>query len=299
MKKILWFSVFICFISVINIQVSANELPELVLIPDNPSFYIGKFPVTNSQYKTFIDNTKTKAPIYWKNGTYPKDKGNHPVVFVSYNEALKYCQWLEHKHPQYSFRLPTISEWEYAANGGKNYIYPWGSQLKENYFNYNKNIALFYLQQNPIVTYINPKSTKYGQSMPLNQVIFINQNGTVSGWIDHKNYTGFVYTDLYKKIMDNGGYTTPVNKYPKGKSFFGVYDMSGNVWEWTSSKTTATNGAEKGQYVYAIKGGSWYSNSNSCKTTMKGEGRRANIGFNTVGFRVAAEKKHIKNSTNK
>ncbi len=172
----------------------------------------------------------------------------------------------------------------------KNYMYPWGNQVDDNKFNYNKLVASVYLKQNPIVTYNNPKSVSYGQSMPLSRVISIKLNGQVSGWINHKNYTGFVYTDLFQKIMDNGGYTTPVNKYPEGKSFFGVYDMSGNVWEWTSTQITAKNGAEKGQKVYAIKGGSWYANPSSCKITMQGEGRKPNMGYNTVGFRVIAIK---------
>ena len=93
--------------------------------------------------------------------------------------------------------------------------------------------------------------------------------------------------------MDNGGYTTPVNQYPNGKSLFGVYDMSGNVWEWTSTRIIAANGAEKGQSVYAIKGGSWYATPSSCRITMSGEGRKPNTGYNTVGFRVVAVKKII------
>lgn len=289
MKKILCLFgfVLISLLCFINLKVSANDLTGFVNIK---SFYIGQYPVTNAEYKAFIDSTSSKAPSYWKGGTYPNGKSNHPVVFVSYNDALSYCKWLEKKYPEYSFRLPTVSEWEYAANGGNGYAYPWGNQINDSNFNYNKLVASVYLKQNPTVTYNNPKSTSYGKSMPLNQVISINQNG-VSGWIDHKNYTGFVYTDLFKKIMDNGGYTTPVNQYPNGKSPFGVYDMSGNVWEWTSSQITATNGAEKGQTVYAVKGGSWYANPNSCKITMSGEGRRPNTGYNTVGFRVVAVKK--------
>lgn len=296
MKKVLYLLGIICisFLLFMNIKVSANDLAGFVSIPANTSvksFYIGQYPVTNSEYKAFIDNTGTKTPKYWKGGTYPNGKGNHPVVFVSYNDALSYCKWLEKKYPEYLFRLPTISEWEYVANGGNGYAFPWGNQINDSNFNYNKLVASVYLKQNPTVTYNNPKSKNYGQTMPLNQVISLNQNGGVSGWIDHKNYTGFVYTDLFKKIMDNGGYTTPVNQYPNGKSPFGVYDMSGNVWEWTSSQITATNGAEKGQIVYAIKGGSWYANANSCKITMSGEGRKPNTGYNTVGFRVVAIKK--------
>lgn len=295
MKKIFLLGLnFISILFLANMIVLAQDLTEFVSIPGNESvqsFYIGQYPVTNYQYKEFIDNTGTKVPAYWKDGTYPKGKENHPVVYVSYNDAISYCKWLEKKYPKYNFRLPTISEWEYAASGGKEYVFPWGNEINDNNFNYNKLVASVYLKQNPIVTYNNPKSNNYGQSMPLNQIISLKSNGKVSGWIDHKNYTGFVYTDLFKKIMDNGGYTTPVDQYPNGKSPFNVCDMSGNVWEWTSSQIVATNGAEKGQNVYAIKGGSWYANSNSCKITMSGEGRRSNMGYNTVGFRVLAIKK--------
>lgn len=252
------------------------------------SFYIGQYPVTNEEYKKFADDTKAKAPKYWKNGIYPTGKEKHPVVFVSYEDALAYCKWLESKYPNYTFRLPTKTEWEYAASGGKEYQFPWGDETDDNKFNYNKLVASIYLKQNPTVTYNNSKSAQYGKSMPLNQVISINQRGGISGWIDHKNYTGFVYTDLFTKLMDEGGYTTPVDQYPGGKSPFDVWDMSGNVWEWTSSLITATNGAEKGQSVYAIKGGSWYANPSSCKISMQGEGRRPNSGYNTVGFRVVA-----------
>ena len=277
-----------------NLPSFADDLSGFVLIPKNShlkEFYIGKYPVTNAQYKEFVySDNYTKIPKYWKNGTYPAGKGNHPVVFVSYNDALSYCRWLEKKYPNYSFRMPSIKEWEYAASGGKNYIFPWGNTVNEENLNYNKLVVSVYLKQNPTVTYNNPKSANYKQSLPLNKIISIRPNGTISGWINHKNHTGFVYTDLFSKIIENGGYTTPVNRYPNGKSPFGVYDMSENVWEWTSSKITATRGAERGQTVYAIKGGSWYANLNSCKINMQGEGRRPNTGYNSVGFRVVATK---------
>lgn len=282
-----------CAVLSIEQKIWAIDSAGLVFIPANQnvnSFYIGRYPVTNSQYKAFVDSTGAKAPSYWKNGLYPEGKKNHPVVFVSYDDALVYCKWLEEKHPEYRFRLPTLSEWEYAANGGKDYEFPWGNQPNEHLLNYNKLVASVYLKKNPVVTYNHPLSPQYGQKLPLNQVISLNKNGGISGWIDHKKHTGFVYTDLFKKLMNDGGYTTPVNRYPGGKSPLGIYDMSGNVWEWTCSQIIATNGAEKGQSVYAIKGGSWYANLNSCKITMRGEGRRPNVGYNTVGFRIVGEK---------
>ena len=83
-----------------------------------------------------------------------------------------------------------------------------------------------------------------------------------------------------------------VDKNRKGTAHFFLDDYRfERCWKWTSSQITATNGAERGQTVYAIKGGSWYANPNSCKITMSGEGRRPNTGYNTVGFRVVAVKK--------
>lgn len=281
-------------IGTLKTQANAKNLSGFIYIPATSginSYYIGQYPITNAQYKAFLEaNKSVQAPKYWKGGTYPDGKANHPVVFVSYNDAIKYCKWLETQHSGYAFRLPTVEEWEYAAVGNNNYAYPWGNEISTDKFNYNKVVASVYLQQNPTVTYNNSKSSEYGKSYKLNQIIFLNANRGVQGWINHNNYTGFVYTDLFTKLMDDGGYTTSVNQYPDGKSPFGIYDMSGNTWDWTSSDIIAENGAEKGQTVKAIKGGSWYATANSCKVTMRGEGRRPQSGYNTVGFRVVAIK---------
>lgn len=289
-----------CLFSYAHSADTVDNLPGFVRIPAGKNvnaFYMGKYPVTNAQYKEFAEDTGHKMPKYWQDGSFPEGKEKHPVIFVSYQDALDYCKWLETKYPEYSFRLPTKTEWEYAASGGRDYQFPWGNKADDSRFNYNKNVASVYLKKNPKVTYNNPKSSRYGETLPLNKVISINSGGRINGWIDHGNYTGFVYTDLFTQIMETGGYTTPVDHYDGGKSIFGVYDMSGNVWEWTSSLITASNGAEKGKSVYAIKGGSWYANQNSCKITMQGEGRRPNTGYNTVGFRVVAFDKSEDNSS--
>jgi hypothetical protein len=63
--------------------------------------------------------------------------------------------------------------------------------------------------------------------------------------------------------------------------------MGGNLWHWTTTTFVATNGAEAGQTVNMVRGGSWYSTGASCKTYDIGEGRSATGAYNSVGFRVA------------
>ncbi len=125
------FAVFSILIE--RVSVFALDLTDFVQIPanlKNNEFYIGKYPVTNAQYKIFTDSTKIKMPKYWKNGIYPTEKENHPVVFISYNNALSYCKWLEQKYPEYTFRLPTVEEWEYAASGEKKLYVPMGKSSR-------------------------------------------------------------------------------------------------------------------------------------------------------------------------
>ena len=290
-------SVLALLFACIQLPLHADKLPkDFVAIPATngiAAFYMAKFPVTNAQYAKFLaENPDIRPPQYWKNGTFPKGKAKHPVVYISYYDAKAYCEWMTAKTPGFSFRLPTMEEWEYAAGGKEGYqAYPWGDNKMDDCFNYNAHVARVYLKQNPIVTYVHERSSQKGQKMRLSDVIQIQPNGSISGWNNHRDHTGFVYTDLYKKLMEEGGYTTPVDAYPKGKSSFGIFDMSGNTWDWTSSTITATNGAERGLEVQAVKGGSWYAMSRSCRIDMRGEGRRPGVGYHTIGFRLVADKK--------
>ena len=64
--------------------------PHTVRVPD---FHIGKYPVTNLQYQAFVQATGHRAPDNWKE-TIPAGKENHPVVYVTWHDALAFCVWL-------------------------------------------------------------------------------------------------------------------------------------------------------------------------------------------------------------
>ncbi len=94
-----------------------DELPQHeVYIPD---FHIARYPITNMQYKRFVDATGHDVPRGWNRllRTYPLGKGRHPVVGVTWHDAVAYCEWLS-RTTRKRYRLPSEAEWEKAARGG-------------------------------------------------------------------------------------------------------------------------------------------------------------------------------------
>lgn len=85
-------------------------------------FYIDKYPVTNAQYKKFMEATHYRAPDGlnflrdWENGTWE----SKPVTWVSLDDARAYAAWA-------GKRLPHEWEWQFAAQGTDGRIYPWGN----------------------------------------------------------------------------------------------------------------------------------------------------------------------------
>jgi formylglycine-generating enzyme required for sulfatase activity len=117
---------------------------EMVWIPPGPfvvgkdnvkaecaGFSLARHPVTNAQFGLFLKETDYRPPEghpdtelflrHWEKGKPPKDRKDHPVVYVSLLDALAYCKWA-------GLTLPTEWLWEKAARGPEGRTYPWGGE---------------------------------------------------------------------------------------------------------------------------------------------------------------------------
>ncbi|MGH8514216.1 MAG: formylglycine-generating enzyme family protein, partial [Gammaproteobacteria bacterium] len=128
-------------------------------VPDNeindaptptPEFYIARYPVTVAQFKAFVGATKFKVG----NARALGDPDSRPVRWVSWNEALAYCEWLNDmlatsavvsqretgrlvRERQWCVALPSELEWEKAARGGlPDAVFSWGDTPDPNRANY-------------------------------------------------------------------------------------------------------------------------------------------------------------------
>jgi formylglycine-generating enzyme required for sulfatase activity len=92
-----------------------------------PDYYLAKTPVTNAQYMAFAQATYRYQPKHWEGWKPPGGKEDHPVVYVSWRDAVAYCKWLSGVTGKL-YRLPSEAEWEKGARGSDGRIYPWGNQ---------------------------------------------------------------------------------------------------------------------------------------------------------------------------
>ena len=222
---------------------SSREKPvHIVVLGD---FYIGKYEVTQKEWKDIMGNNPSKY------------KGeNLPVERVSWYDAVEFCNKKsisEGLTPCYSgsekdikcdfsqngYRLPTEAEWEYAARGG----------VEAN-------------QYSPFL---------YAGSNNINDVAWYESNSWKSGVL--------ITTQVGSK---------------KGNQL-GIYDMSGNVWEWCYDKydskyySTSSENNPKGPFSGSkrvTRGGSRSSNKDTCRITKRFSDKPNEI-FNKLGFRLA------------
>ena len=198
-----------------------------------PVFFMDRYEVTNGDYFRFIEAQGFQALPHWPHGRPRPDQERLPVIYVNWEEANAYCQWL-------GKRLPTEAEWEKAARGPDGWIYPWGY-----FFDYRR-----------------------------------------------ANVGGLQFGPM------------PVGNFPRGQSPYGVYDMIGNVWEWTadwyrSYPGTSYASADFGETYRVARGNSWAGAGHfppKVLEEVKAAEARAtyrlyfppNIALEDVGFRCAA-----------
>ncbi len=110
-----------------------NFIPNPVDYPEEtlemPGFFMDKHPVTNTQFKVFLEATHYR-PLdtlrflaHWERGQIPEGQEDFPVIFISYEDAQAYAKWA-------GKRLPTEMEWQYAAQTEDLREWPWSKSAK-------------------------------------------------------------------------------------------------------------------------------------------------------------------------
>ncbi len=177
---------------------------------------------------------------------------DHPVVCVSYDDALAFIEWLNRK-TGHQFRLPTEAEWEYVARAGRRSIYPWGDAA-----------------------------------------VYSCAHGNVA---DRYAWPGYEKSP-FGRIDCNDGYsfTAPVGSYAPNR--FGVFDMSGNVWEWNADcyQKNYSGAPDDGSAfetsqcrLRVFRGSSWMNSAKSVRSSNRSKNGESDR-LNTVGFRLALDK---------
>jgi len=224
-----------------------EEYPKQVSLQ---SFYMDKYPVTNRQFRKFMDET-SYSPLdtvnflkQWIKGQIKKGEEDFPVVNVSYEDAQAYVKWA-------GKRLPTEAEWQYAAQTPDERIWPWGNRVKEKGKS-QKNISTTLT----LIDYGTPDS---------------------------------------KYCNTGDGNLYAVGKFKKGVNPYGLYDLTGCVWQLTNDiyqSDTYEYILMKGGSYYKPGGSWWYVQGGPKPLHYRQMLLRVSQGFErnaTVGFRCVKD----------
>jgi formylglycine-generating enzyme required for sulfatase activity len=215
------------------------------------AYWIDMRETTNADYEAFVRATGHRIPAnaspaasLWDRGAPFAGSSDHPVVNVSWDDAVAYCVWR-------GKRLPTEAEWEKAARGSDARRYPWGNEWDH--------------------TLANSASFWAGHT-----VQFDSGEDWNAFWLKGDGARMSRERGLKGEVL-----TLPVGSFPGGASPYGLLDMAGNVSEWVQdwydpdyySKAPLTDpqGPSRGA-VKAMRGGSWLKPALSLRTTDRDYG---------------------------
>ena len=220
--------------------------------------------VTNEMYALYDPSHDSRHIDRWwidqLDRGYPANLARQPVIRVSCTEANGFCRWLSEKTGR-TFRLPTESEWEWAARAGTN-TPMWYGDLNTDFGPY-ENLA--------------DESTKL---FAVNHI-----------WIDELNGLGpapratpgfFAHIPRVDGVNDGLMISGDVGTYAPNP--WGLHDMLGNVSEWTNS----TYGEENDGMIKTVRGGSWRDRPRWSRAGVR-RGYKSWQKVHNVGFRVVCE----------
>lgn len=205
--------------------------------------------ITDSSYVILPGSPRERdfvQGICWKHDPLGRirqeDAFDHPVVNISWYEAVAFCDWLSKQNELYDYRLPTVAEWEYAAGcGDYSFTFPWGESLEVDKL---------------------PDNTA-----DISLKVAVPQR-----------------KEEVSEISDGFPFTSPVGSF--APNCFGLYDMGGNVAEWTSDDRSRKRSDNSYAAEKVIKGGSYWLPPSKCKVMdQKGcnpKWKHAGIGFRVV-----------------
>ena len=217
-------------------------------------FYMGITHVTVDQFAAFVKDSgyKTDAEKMdgrsWRNPSFDQ-KGDHPVVQVSWNHAKAFCDWLSKKSGK-TVVLPTEAQWEYACRAGTKTAYAWGDNPDD-----GKGWA-------------NAADQSLKKKLP--NVPFA---GKFFSWDD-----GFVFTSPVGSFKANtfGLYDMNGNAWQWCQDHYGDYEKGA---------ATDPTGADTGS-LRVLRGGSWFNLPRSCRSARR-FGYDPGNRYDHIGFRVA------------
>ncbi|MHA1568322.1 MAG: formylglycine-generating enzyme family protein, partial [Alphaproteobacteria bacterium] len=190
---------------------------------DNPErsatvgpFLIERHEVTNKEYRVCMNDGACTAP---QDAPSVFTAPEQPVVMVTWRQAAAYCAWRDR-------RLPTEAEWEFAARGEKNYLYPWGDAFEPAAANGGH--ALACSRSGIIYRYTSPRGC-----FPQDQSPFgvLDMAGNAAEW------TADLYSPDPSLTVAPG---TPGVRVVKGGYFYGEPDQLSGAWREPAAEETAS-----------------------------------------------------------